>query len=111
MSIEQRLELQVELELIMATDPRVMNPGNHVSYQPNEQSQLEYPHLTYSRNPAYTTKADNITYLSKDRYTATLIDRKPDNPIFDILVGRKFTSHNASFAVDGLNHDVFDLYN
>lgn len=111
MDKDRRLRLQAELEGIISVDPRVSDPSEHVSFQPNEQSQLKYPCFTYSRDPAFTRHADNILYRSKDRYTVTYIDRKPDNLVFDTMRSREYCSHTTSFATDGLNHDVFDLYN
>lgn len=110
-SKERRIELQRELEGIIAAHPEVTNPGDHVSYQPNEESKLNYPCFVYTRDPAFTVKADNLTYLQRDRFEVTYIDRKPDDPIFDVMSNREFCSHSASFAADGLNHTVWDLYN
>lgn len=110
MGLARRLVLQAELEALLEPDPRVENPENHVSFQPDENSQLAYPHIVYSRDPAYSAKADNIGYRRMDRYKITYIDRKPDNPVFDVLDERPYCSHTTSFATDGLNHDVFDLY-
>ena len=103
----QRL-LQTELEGYLAG--RVTNPENHVSFQPSEGTKIEYPHIVYVMSPAYTRKADNISYLKKDKYEVTYIDRKPASPVFDKLEKRSYTSHKASFVEDGLHHYVFDLY-
>lgn len=81
-----------------------------VYFQPNESSQIEYPCITYSRDPTYIVAADNVKYLRRGRYQVTLIDRKPENPAFDILLNLPYCSHTTSFVADGLNHDVFDLY-
>lgn len=110
-SKDRRKKLQAELEEIISAHPKVTNPADHVSYQPNEESQLVYPCFVYTRDPAFTVKADNLTYLQRDRYEVTYIDRRPDDLIFDIMSNREFCSHSASFAADGLNHTVWDLYN
>lgn len=110
MALARRLVLQAELEALLDSDDRVTDPGEHVSFQPDEGTQIKYPHIVYSRDPAYTLKADNMDYHRMDHYTVTYIDREPDSPVFDILEARQYTSHERSFVFDGLNHDVFDLY-
>lgn len=112
MGLARRTELQVELETLLANlnDSRIVEASEHVSFQPDEASVLKYPHIVYSRDPAYIAKADNIVYRHMDHYVVTYIDRKPDNPVLDILVRRLYCSHSASFVADGLHHDVFDLY-
>lgn len=107
---ERRLLLQAELEAYFADDPRVENASEHVSFQPNEDSEIKYPHIVYSRDPAYKALADNIRYLQRDKYQTTYIDRKPDSLVFDELEKRPLCLHIASFVEDGLHHDVFDLY-
>ena len=87
--------------------------AGHVSkvyFSPDEESQMVYPCITYSRDPTYTVAADNQKYLVRDRYTVTLIDRMPLNPAFDVLLNLPHCSHQTSFVADGLHHDVFDLY-
>lgn len=107
---ERRLLLQAELEAYFDDDDRVSTPGDHVSFQPDEKSEIKYPHIVYSRDPAYKFYADNIRFLHRDKYQMTYIDRKPDSLVFDELEKRPYCSHTASFVEDGLHHDVFDLY-
>lgn len=106
MGLAQRLELQAELEAILGG----VSPEERVSFQPDEESTLKYPHIVYARDPAYTVKADNTLYRSMDHYKVTHIDRKPDNPVLDILIKLPYCSPTTSFIADGLHHDVFDLY-
>ena len=110
MSDPRRVELQHELEGYFEDDPRVTDPSLHVSFQPDEKSEIKYPHIVYVRDPAYKLSADNIVYIRRAKYVVTYIDRKPEAPAFDALDRRPYCSHTASFAVDGLNHSVFDLY-
>lgn len=107
---DRRLLLQAELESYFADDDRVTAPENHVSFQPNEESQLLYPHIVYSRDPAWKVHADNVRFTHRDKYTMTYIDRKPDSLVFDELEKRPYCLHQASFVEDGLYHHVFDLY-
>lgn len=108
MTKAQRLLLQSELEGYL--EGSVETPSDHVSFQPNEESKIPYPHIVYSLDPAYKIQADNISYFHRDKYEATYIDREPDSTVFDELKKRTYTSHKASFVVDGLYHYVFDLY-
>lgn len=107
---QRRLVLQTELEGYFENDNRVTDPGDHVSFQPNEQSEIKYPHIAYARDPAYRLSADNIRFLHRDKYILTYMDRKPDSSVFDELEKRPYCSHRASYVEDGINHDVFDLY-
>lgn len=106
MGLARRLILQADLQTILGG----VSPEERVSFQPDENSVLKYPHIVYSRDSAYSAKADNILYRLKDHYKVTYIDRSPDNPVFDVLVAYPYCSHATSFVADGLNHDVFDLY-
>lgn len=112
MGLAQREELQTELETLLASvnDNRVEDVSEHVSFQPDEGSVLQYPHIVYSRDPAYTFKADNLNYRRMDHYVVTYIDRKPDNSVLDLLMDLPYCSPKATFVIEGLHHDVFDLY-
>jgi hypothetical protein len=110
MAEDRRRELQLVLEGYFGLDTRVADASLHVSYQPDEKSQIKYPHIVYSRDPAYKVRADNIAYRRVDKYVVIYIDRDADSPIVDELDKRPYTSHKASFVEDGLNHYVFDLY-
>lgn len=108
MTEARRTLLQAELEGYLAN--RVSNPEDHVSFQPQEGTKIPYPHIVYSLDPAYKLHADNITYLRKDKYEVTLIDRKAGTQTFEDLDNRPYTDHKSSFRSDGLYHYVFDLY-
>lgn len=107
---QRRILLQAELEGYFEDDDRVDDPSLHVSFQPDEKSQIRYPHIIYVRDPAYKLHADNIRYLHKDKYVMTYISLESTSTVFDELEKRPYCSHTASFVEDGLNHDVFDLY-
>ena len=107
---DRRLLLQAELEAYLADHPEVTDPAEHVSFQPPEGTMMKYPHIVYSRDPAYKRHADNVRFVHRDKYVMTYIDRSPDSLVFDELEKRPLCSHTASFVEDGLNHYVFDLY-
>lgn len=110
MTKERRLILQEELEGYFEEYPGITEPSKHVSFQPSEETQIPYPHVVYSRDPADITYADNVSYLKFDKYEVTCIDRNPDSPVFFELEKRPYCSLKSSFAKDGLRHSVFDLY-
>lgn len=110
MSRERRLILQKELEGYLEDYDVVTNPSEHVSFQPNEESRIPYPHIIYEMDPADNTFADNLKYLRFSKYRVTLIDRNPDSPVFYDIEKREYCDHSTSFVQDGLNHFVFDLY-
>lgn len=107
---ERRTLLQNELQGYFNDDDRVTDPSLHVSFQPDESSEIAYPHIVYIRDPAYKLNADNVRYLHRDKYVMTYIDRKADSAVFDELEKRPLCLHKASYVEDGLHHAVFDLY-
>lgn len=100
--LNRRLELQAELEGYLGSD--------QVHFQPGLNTQMKYPAIVYSKDPAYVAHADNMVYRKMSRYQVTLIDLDPDNPVFDLMEDRNYCRHERSFVEDGLHHDVFDLY-
>lgn len=102
--MDRRLQLQTLLEEISEY------PEDRVYFQPSENTTMQYPCITYSRDNSYRASADNHGYRVVRRYQVTLINRDPDNPIFDPVSRLPQASHERSFVVDGLNHDVFQLY-
>jgi hypothetical protein len=60
--------------------------------------------------PSDVKFADNLKYLFKKGYTLTIIDRRPDSPIPDLVEGLPYTQYNRFFRLNGLNHFVFQIY-
>lgn len=85
-------------------------PTNRVYFQPPTNTQINYPCVVYSRDNAFRASADNHGYLFTTRYQVTLISRDSDNPIFEKLGRLPKTTPLRSFVVEGLYHDVFQLY-
>lgn len=103
MGQSRRLELHAELVVLLNS--------NNVYFQPDINTGMKYPCIVYARDPAYSASADNITYRSKQRWQITLIDRLPDNPVYDtMMTAFSYCSTLRSYKAEGLNHDVFDLY-
>ena len=97
-----RLELQKKLVELLGY--------NHVYYQPPESLKIEYPAIVYSKSKIETKKANNATYSKRIRYDITVIDKRPDNPVIDKLMGLPYCSYDRQYKADGLNHDTLTLY-
>lgn len=96
----QRLQLQTVLESLCS----------HVYFQPPANVQIQYPCIVYQRDNAHTEFAGNSPYRYSKRYQVTVIDRDPDSNVPDKVAALPACIFNRYFAVDGLNHDVFNLY-
>ena len=97
-----RLELQSKLEELLGS--------RHVYYQPPETLKLEYPAIVYSKSKIETVKADNSTYLKRIRYDVIVIDKRPDNPVIDKIMGLPYCSYDRYYVSENLNHDSLTLY-
>lgn len=86
----------------------------HVYFQPPESVRLSYPCIVYKLTDIRGRYADNKTYLEYREYQLTVIDRDPDSPLREAVIGclgNKFTGRFARpFVSDGLNHFVFTIY-
>lgn len=98
----QRLQLQDLLEELLGNE--------HVYFQPPANVQMQYPCIIYNRDYAVTKFADNSPYRFTKRYQVTVVDRNPDSDIPAKVAALPLTIFNRFFAVDNLNHDVFNLY-
>jgi len=96
-----RLELHTILKTLGA---------QKVYFQPPPDSVMEYPCIRYHRNDVDTSFADNLPYRRKKRYLVTVIDTDPDSPIPDRVGALEACTFEQFYAVDNLNHDVFQLF-
>ena len=98
--------LRSELQAILEAIPGVAK----VYFQPPQNVKLVYPAIVYNRESSDTVHADNNPYRRVKRYMVTVIDQNPDSTIPDVVEMLPMCSHRRFYAVDQLNHDVFDLY-
>ena len=99
----KRLILQSKFEEI----PEVKK----VYYQPPASIRMVFPCIVYSPGRPSIMHADNKSYLARDMYTVTVIDKNPDSKIPGYLVDEfKYCQMDRSFVSDGLHHTVFTLY-
>lgn len=71
---------------------------------------MKYPCIVYSRDTTFVAFAGNFPYKHDKRYQVTVIDRNPDSEVPDRISKLPKVAHQRTFATDGLNHDVFNLF-
>lgn len=98
--MDPRSNLQAILEAITS----------RVYFQPPEDTKMTYPCIVYNRSTILTRFADNHPYFGKIRYEIKVIDLDPDSAIVKQVWVLPLCSHDRSFVVDNLNHDVFTLF-
>ena len=97
-----RLELQTLLEELLGSE--------NVYFQPPESLKMKYPAIVYGLKDIENTFADDGVYLSKRKYSVTIIDADPDSPIVRKVAALPTVRFDRHFASNNLNHDVFVLY-
>lgn len=97
-----RLQLQALLEMVLGSP--------NVYFQPPPNVQMQYPCIVYKRDIADTKFAGNKPYRFTQRYQVTVIDRNPDSDITGLVAFLPMCIYLRFFTVNGLNHDVFNIY-
>lgn len=82
----------------------------HVYYQPPNTMTIEFPCILYARDDSFAEHADNRPYIHAKRYQLTVVDRNPDSPLPDQVEALPLCSFDRAYAMDELNHWVFNLY-
>jgi len=95
-----RLELQSLLELII----------ENVYFQPPPNISLKYPCIIYVRDGSNVNHADDKLYLHTKRYMVTVIDQNPDSNLPDKVEELPLCRFERFFALENLNHHVFNLF-
>lgn len=84
--------------------------SEYVYFQPPSNIRMNYPAIVYRRDDRDVRHADNLPYKDAKRYLVTVIDRDPDSQIPDRISELPYCSFDRFFAVDGLNHDTYQLF-
>lgn len=84
--------------------------GGKAWFQPAEHTELTYPTILYSHDYNAVVHGNNKPYSVTRRYQVTVIDRAADSPIKEKVQALPMCSMVRSFATEGLNHTIFDLY-
>lgn len=108
--MNRRIRFQEILESIdgLAIDPRTQRPA--VYFQPPESVKMSYPAIVYGLDEIKNTYADGGVYLSRRRYSVTVIDQDPDSLIVGKVAALPTCRFNRHYERDNLNHDVFTIF-
>lgn len=98
----QRLDLQQILESILGS--------RNVYFQPPPSVKMQYPCIVYHLDNMPVDHADNVNFLTHKLYGIQLISRDPENPSWDKLAGLPYCRFVRFYAMDNLNHNIFNLY-
>ena len=97
-----RLNLHEELCKVLGS--------RNVYFQPPESLKLNFPCIIYERVGADQLKADDTNYITKRRYTVTVIDKDPDSIIPEKVGALQYASYDRTFVSNNMNHDVYKIY-
>jgi hypothetical protein len=79
-------------------------------FQPPSSVKMQYPAIVYSLDDVDSRYANDVTYLTKKRYAAIVVDKNPDTDLIDKMLSLPMCSFNRSYTRDNLNHFVFEIY-
>lgn len=99
----RRLQLHEKLQEILGT--------RNVYFQPPASVKLNYDCIVYRVQNRNDLRADNKRYRNYTAYEVKFIYRNPDSIIPDRIMDEfEYVTHNNTFVVDNLHHDVFTIY-
>lgn len=84
--------------------------SKNVYFQLPTNTMIKYPAIVYEKSYLQTKKADNSTYLQKQKYTVTVIDPNPDSIIPNYVAQLPNSISDRCFVSDNLHHDTFIVY-
>ena len=99
---ERRIELNSILKEILGSD--------NVYYQPPENLKLKFPCIIYELEGKDVKFADNGKYMSKRKYSVTIVDKNPDTEIPERLEQLPLTRFNRRYVADNIYHSVYSIY-
>lgn len=97
-----RLDLQALLKVVLGSD--------YVYFQAPPTTGMNYPCIVYKLDDIRSEHADNVPFITNNMYQVTVIDRNPDSDIWKDVSLLPSCSFDRSYAKDGLNHYVFNLF-
>lgn len=83
--------------------------NSNVYYQKPSDTKMNYPAILYRRSDVFAEKADNKTYLLRNKYELIVISKTPDHPVIEKILQLAGTDYVRSYTSDDLNHDVITL--
>ena len=82
----------------------------HVWFQPPSSVYLTYPCIIYNLSGKDSIYADDLKYLTSNKYTVTVIGYDPDMELLAELEELPYCSFDRQFSIDGLYHTTYTLY-
>lgn len=82
----------------------------NIYFQPPSTLKMRYPCIRYTRDTINNKQADNSVFKQNVIYEVTVIDPNPDSMIVDAISKMVNSRHIRTYATEGLNHDVFQIY-
>lgn len=82
----------------------------NIYFQPPSTLKMRYPCIRYTRDTIDNKSADCMVYKQNVIYEVTVIDPNPDSAIVDAISKMVNARHIRTYATEGLNHDVFQIY-
>lgn len=73
-------------------------------------TKMVYPCIKLDFAPNRVSFADNVKYRFKTGYDLILIDRRANSLIRPQVEALQYTEFQRSYAVEGLNHFVFQMF-
>lgn len=78
-------------------------------YNPLGDERLIYPCIIYKRDSVRQRHADNIRYHTHEIYQVTIIDKRVETPILDILLDNQYCVYENEFIVDNMHHTILKI--
>lgn len=83
----------------------------HVYFQPPKNTMLQYPCIIYKLVDIPAKYANNRRYIQKREYEVTVIDRDPDSPLREKILGLMTDGHADDPEWDPFNFETdYDLH-
>ena len=82
----------------------------NVYYQAPTNITMRYPCIKYSRNSIDNKYGSDEVHIQNRSYSVVVMDYNPDSEIVDKISKLKYCRHTQHYVVNGLNHDIFNIY-
>ena len=83
---------------------------NRVYFQPPENLKIGYPAVVFHLSKIEIDRASDVPYKGAKEYSVTLITKDPEPDVIDEILKIPYSSLDATYISDGMNHFVFTVY-
>lgn len=97
---------QSQIQVLLSGIPEV----KAAYFQAPPATAMVYPCILYSLDTRESLHADNAPYRKTKRYQVTVMDRDPTSTIPDAVQDLPLSSFERRYVVEGLYHDIFNIY-